>query len=316
MTAILRSGRSLPLVGMGCWKIAKTAAAEAVYTAIKQGYRAIDSASDYGNEEAVGQGIRKALADGLCTRAELFVTSKLWCTYHAPEHVGPALQRSLRDLGLDYLDLYLIHFPIPLAYVDPATRYPAEWLHDPAAAQPRMVPARVPLAATWSAMLAQQDAGLARSVGVCNFSTALLRDLANSAPAGRHPEVLQVELHLYLQQEKLLRYCAAEGIHVTGFSPLGAGSYVEIGGATPADSALVDPVVVRIAQRLGATPAQVALAWALRAGRSVVPKSVSPARQAENLAAGAIAAFSEEDLAALRALDKGHRFNDPGRLCV
>ena len=309
----LRSGLSIPSIGLGCWKVPKASAQKSVYTALCQGYRHIDAACDYGNEQQVGQGIRQALDEGICTRAELFVTSKLWCTNHSPEHVLPALQRSLSDLGLSYLDLYLIHFPIPLRYVDPATRYPPEWLHDPAAASPRMEFARVPLAATWAAMLACQDAGLVRSVGVCNFSVALLRDLINSSP--RAPEVLQVELHPFLQQPALLRYCASEGIHVTGFSPLGAGSYVEIGAAAPSDSCLLHPTVMAIAARTAATPAQVVLAWAVRSGRSVVPKSNSEARCAENLAALAIPEFTAEEKAALAVLDKGRRFNDPGVFC-
>jgi D-xylose reductase len=258
----------------------------------------------------VGVGLARALGEGLCKREELWVTSKLWCTFHSPEHVQPALQRTLKDLGLAYLDLYLIHFPIPLKYVDPSVRYPPEWLHDPRAPSPRMEPARVPLAATWGAMLAAQDAGLARAVGVCNFSTALLRDLINSS--ARAPEVLQVELHPYLQQEKLLRYCASEGIHVTGFSPLGAGSYVALNMATPQESALVDPVVQAIAARLGATPAQVVLAWAVQGGRSVVPKSTNPARIRENMGALALPSLAEEDKQAMRALDKNRRYNDPG----
>ena len=300
----LRSGLRIPAIGLGLWKIPKESCADTVYTAIKLGYRHLDAACDYGNEKEVGQGIARALADKLCTREELHVTSKLWCTYHAPEHVAPALKRTLADLQLSYLDLYLIHFPIPLAYVDPAVRYPPEWLHDPAAPSPRMVPARVPLAATWAAMQACADAGLVRTLGVCNFSVALLRDLINTSP--RAPEVLQVELHPYLQQPKLLRYCASEGIHVTGFSPLGAGSYVAL-GTNPAESALLDPAVTAIAARTGATPAQVCLAWAVRSGRSVVPKSVSAARLAENLAALDMPELTAEEAAAMAALDRNRR---------
>ena len=309
---MLRGGRAIPSIGFGCWKISKDVCASSVYSAIKSGYRHIDSACDYGNEKEVGEGIAKAIQEGVCTREELWVTSKLWCTFHDPSHVVPALQRTLTDLKLDYLDLYLIHFPIPLKYVDPSIRYPPEWFHDPSAPSPRMEPARVPLASTWAAMLKAQDMGLARSLGVCNFSTSLLRDLINSSP--RAPEVLQVELHPYLQQEKLLRYCASEGIHVTGFSPLGAGSYVAIGMSTPQESALVDPVVVSIATRMKTTPAQVILAWAVRSGRSVIPKSTSTERQAENLKSLDIPPFSGADLAALKALDKNKRYNDPGEL--
>ncbi|NBP87508.1 MAG: aldo/keto reductase [Planctomycetia bacterium] len=120
--------------------------------AVGCGYRHLDSACDYGNEAEAGLGIERALAAGLCRRDELWVTSKLWNTYHAPEHVRPALERTLRDLRLDYLDCYLVHFPIALAYVAPETRYPPGWFFDPNADTPAMRPVAVPQAETWQAM--------------------------------------------------------------------------------------------------------------------------------------------------------------------
>ena len=114
----------MPAVGLGLWKIDSKNVAQAVYDAIKTGYRHLDSAADYANEADVGQGIKRAIEDGLCTREELWVTSKLWNTYHRQEHVAAACRKSLDDLGLDYVDLYLVHFPIALAYVDFADRYP------------------------------------------------------------------------------------------------------------------------------------------------------------------------------------------------
>src|SRR6478752_5189252 len=134
----LADGGRLPAVGLGLWKVAKSAAAGLVREAIRTGYRHFDCACDYGNEAEVGTGVRSALAAGECRRDELWVTSKLWNTYHAREHVRPALERSLRDLGLDYLDLYLIHFPIAQEFVPFERRYPPEWFFDPAEAQPRM----------------------------------------------------------------------------------------------------------------------------------------------------------------------------------
>ena len=276
------------------------------------GWRAIDAACDYGNEVQVGEGIARAIKEGVCARAELFITSKLWCTFHEPGRVEGALRRTLADLQLDYLDLYLIHFPIPLRFVDPAARYPPGWFADPAAAKPAMESSRVPIGDTWAALEACADKGLARALGVCNFNTALLRDLLYRA---RRPvEVLQVERHPYLAQEKLVRFAQGEGIVVTGFSPLGSGSYVELGMAAPGDSALLEPAVKAIAERLGATPAQVVLAWHLARGLTVVPKTVSPARMAENLAAQKVA-LTAEDVAAIASLDKHRRFNDPGVFC-
>src|SRR4051794_12594488 len=214
----LAGGGRLPAVGLGFWKVPKPSAAELVRTAIRGGYRHLDCACDYGNEPEVGAGIAAALAAGECRRDELWVTSNLWNPYHARQHVRAACERSLRDLKLDYLDLYLTPFPIAQEFVPFETRYPPEWLFDPNEPHPRMKLARVPLAETWAAMEDLVTAGLVRHVGVCNYGTALLRDLLNYARI--LPAVLQVELHPYLAQTKLVRFAQESGIAVTSFSPL------------------------------------------------------------------------------------------------
>lgn len=301
-----------PAMGLGLWKIARPDAPALVEEAIRVGYRHIDSACDYGNEVEAGQGIRAALAKGLCRRDDLWVTSKLWNTYHEPQHVRPAVERSLRDLGLDHLDLYLVHFPIALQYVPFETRYPPAWIHDPAASKTRMEPISVPLADTWRAMEDLVSAGLVRRIGLCNSPIALIRDLL--AVARIRPAVLQVELHPFLTQEKLLRFCREASIAVTGFSPLGAPSYVPLGMATAAESALEHPVVTGIAAAVGRTPAQVVLRWGMQRGTSVIPKTSRPERLAENLGACEFA-LSAEQMQAIAALDCGRRFNDPGDFC-
>ena len=144
-------GDNLPAVGFGLWKIDKPDTANLVHAAVEAGYRHLDSAADYGNEKEAGEGIKSALAAGLCQREELWVTSKLWNTYHRPEHVRAACEKTLSDLGLDYLDLYLIHFPIALKFVDFDERYPPEWFFDPDAEAPRMEIDPVPLHQTWAA---------------------------------------------------------------------------------------------------------------------------------------------------------------------
>jgi len=130
----------MPSAGLGLWKMPKETCADAVYNAIKAGYRLFDSACDYGNEEQTGQGLKRAIDEGIVKREDLFIVSKLWNTFHQPQHVKLAAQKSLADLGLDYLDLYLIHFPIPLQFVPIETRYPPEWIHDPSAPSPRLEP--------------------------------------------------------------------------------------------------------------------------------------------------------------------------------
>lgn len=299
----------MPPVGLGLWKVPTAGAAGLVRQAVAAGYRHLDSACDYGNEAEVGAGIRAALDAGLCRRDELWVTSKLWNTYHARAHVRPAVERTLRDLQLDYLDLYLVHFPIALEYVPFDRRYPPGWTFDPAAADPRMHFARVPLAETWAAMEDLIAAGLVRHVGVCNTGTAQLRDLLNSSRIP--PAVLQVELHPYLTQEKLLRFCREEGIAVTAFSPLGSPSYVPLGMATPDESVLDEPAVRAAATRCGKTPAQVLLRWGVQRGTAVVPKTARPDRLAENLSLFDFELTAAE-MTAISNLNRNRRFNDPG----
>ena len=164
------SQSKMPKVGFGLWKIPQDICADAVYEAIKAGYRHLDSACDYGNEVQVGQGIKRAIDEGLCTREDLWITSKLWNTYHAKEHVQQAIERSLSDLQLEYLDLYLIHFPIAQPFVAFDDRYPPEWITDPSAENPKMELAPVPLFETWQAMEALVEKGLTKEIGVCNLS--------------------------------------------------------------------------------------------------------------------------------------------------
>jgi D-xylose reductase len=312
MNADMPTAVAPPAVGLGLWKIDGPSVAGLIEEAARFGYRHFDSACDYGNEPEAGQGIRRVLHSGLCRRDQLWVTSKLWNTFHAPEHVRPACERTLRDLGLDHLDLYLVHFPIALAYVPPETRYPPGWFFDPDSPRPGMRAARVPLADTWGAMEDLVQAGLVRHVGVCNYGVSLLRDLLASARI--RPAVLQVELHPYLTQEKLLRFCREEGIAVTAFSPLGAPSYVPLGMAMPGEGVLEDPVVAGIARAVGRTSAQVVLRWAVQRGTGVIPKTSRPERLRENLAIGDFA-LEPEQMAAISALDRGRRFNDPGVFC-
>ena len=309
-------GKVMPAVGLGLWKIERDATADAVYAAIDAGYRHLDSAADYGNEREVGEGITRAIAAGLCSREELWVTSKLWNTFHRPEHVEAACRRSLTDLGLEYIDLYLIHFPIALNYVDFDDRYPPEWVFDPAAqigsARAGMQRDAVPLSSTWAAMEGLVESGLVRQIGVCNYSTALLHDLMSYARI--KPAMLQIESHPYLTQEALLRTANDYGIAVTAFSPLGALSYVSLDMATPAESVLTQPVVLAAAERTGATPAQVVLRWGIQRGTAVIPKTSKPERLRENLALAGFA-LNEEEMRAISDLNQNRRFNDPGVFC-
>lgn len=308
-----RTNDGFPLFGLGVWKAAKGETAAIVEAAIKRGVRHIDGACDYGNEQEVGQAIKKCIDEGVCKREDLWITSKLWNTFHAKEHVEAAARKSLADLGLDYFDLYLVHFPISLKYVPFEKRYPPEWIHDPSAPHPRMELADVPYQETWQAMEELVDKGLARNIGVSNLTVQLLMDVLRYARI--RPAVNQVELHPFLTQERLLEYCKHEGVVVTAYSPLGSASYVSIGmdgghGAGP----LQNGVIKGIANKIGKSPAQVILRWGVQRGTVVIPKTSKPERLDEN---AAIFDFelSEEDMAAISALNINARFNNPAIYC-
>ncbi|MFM7206235.1 MAG: aldo/keto reductase [Planctomycetaceae bacterium] len=301
-----------PAVGLGLWKIDRPRAADLVCEAIRIGYRHLDSACDYGNEVEVGAGIGRAIAAGHCRRDDLWVTSKLWNTYHEPARVRAACERSLADLGLDHLDLYLIHFPIALEFVPFEERYPPGWVCDPAAAHPRMHPIRVPLADTWGALERLVEAGLVRRIGLSNCPVGVIREIV--AQSRIPPAVLQVEMHPFLAQERLLRFCRESGIAVTAYSPLGAGSYVPLGMAAADDSVLGHDTVRGIAAAAGCTPAQVVLRWGIQRGTAVIPKTSRLERLAENLAATHVA-LDDGQMRAVTALDRGRRYNDAGVFC-
>jgi D-xylose reductase len=306
------TGQRMPAVGLGLWKIDADTVGNAVYHAIKLGYRHLDSAADYGNEKQVGEGIARALADGLCSREELWVTSKLWNTYHRREHVEAACRKSMADLGLDYLDLYLVHFPIALRYVEFADRYPPEWIYDPAAAEPGMQLDAVPLSETWGAMEQLVEAGIARQIGVCNYSASLLHDLMSYARI--KPAMLQIESHPYLTQEAVLRTAQAYNIAVTAFSPLGSLSYVSLDMASANDSVLTEPVVMAAAKRSGASAAQVVLRWGIQRGTAVIPKTSNPDRLIENITLSEFS-LTDQEMQAISGLNQNRRFNDPGVFC-
>ncbi len=284
------------------WKIANDLAAQMVRTAIECGYRHLDSASDYGNEADSGQGIAAAVRDGLVRREDLWVTSKLWNTNHRAENVRPALERTMKDLQVDYLDLYLIHFPIALKYVSPSTRYPAGWFHDPNAASPRME------LDPFRSLRHGGDGGISsRGIGSPYWNQQLWRLLDSRPPflcidpttcaASRIASVSG--------PAEIAGYCQQENIAFTAFSPLGAPSYVPLGMAKESDSVLDEPLVKSIAARVGKTPAQVVLAWGINRGTSVIPKTGRTERLTENLAAQTIQ-LTPADIAAISSLDRNH----------
>jgi len=290
------NGDALPILGLGTWKSQPGEVRKAVFWAIKSGYRHLDCASIYQNEKEVGQGIADALAEGLVKRNELFVTSKLWNSSHRYEDVHPALEKSLTDLRLDYLDLYLVHWPISYKPgVVFATQREEYYTYQD-----------VPLSQTWEAMQVQKQSGLAKHIGVSNFNQAKLKELL--AMNGEHPEMNQIEMHPFLPQENLVSFCRQHQILLTAYSPLGSpDSRAERHQNDP--KLLTNPIVEEIAQKHQVTCGQILLTWSMQRGIAVIPKSVNPQRIQENFEAANLT-LSTEDLEKLNHIGVSHRFVD------
>ncbi|KAJ5768904.1 NADP-dependent oxidoreductase domain-containing protein [Penicillium odoratum] len=306
-TLKLASGTQMPLVGFGLWKIPRESCADIVYDAIKAGYRLFDGASDYGNEREAGQGVTRAIQDGLVRREELFIVSKLWNTFHEASQVEQVARKQLADWNVDYFDLYYMHFPIALEYVAPEVRYPPGWFFDGTS---DLRPGTTSIQETWQAMEKLIDHGLAKELGIANFSGSLVLDLLRYARI--RPAVLQIEHHPYLTQTQLIQFAQAEQITVTAFSSFGSQSYLPLDNlkAKTITSLLDHPTIVAIAEKNGQVPSKVLLRWATQRGVAVIPKSTNPNRMALNLQSIDFD-LEEEDIQTISALDIGLRFNDP-----
>lgn len=302
------SGQEMPLVGFGAWKVDKDTCAEQIYQAIKAGYRLIDGAQDYGNEKECGEGVRRAIKEGIIKREDIFITSKLWNTYHAKEHVEPMLRKTLEDWGLDYVDLFLIHFPIAQKYVDPKERYPPGFLND--LEKEVAYFENSPIHETWAALEQCVNKGLAKNIGISNFNAGLIRDLLTYAKI--RPSVLQIEHHPYLTQPDLIKYVHSEGIAITGYSTFGPQSFIELDhpGAKNMVKVLEHETVTSICKEVNKTPAQVILRWATQRDIAVIPKSNKKERLSENLSCLDFE-LSQKQLDAISGLNKDFRFNNP-----
>jgi 2,5-diketo-D-gluconate reductase A len=258
---VLNDGHAIPQLGFGVFQIDPARTAEAVESALEVGYRHIDTAEMYRNERGVGEAVR---ASGL-DRAELFITSKLNNGHHRPDDARRAFETTLSELGLDYVDLFLIHWPLP-------TLYGGDFV------------------STWKTLEEYRQDGRARSIGVSNFQTEHLERLASAG--GQTPAVNQIELHPYLLNEQVRAYDDAHGIATEAWSPIAQGAVLD------------DPVITAIADQLGRSLAQVVLRWHIQRGNIVFPKSTSPARIKENFELFDFK-LEADDIAKIAALDKG-----------
>jgi alcohol dehydrogenase (NADP+) len=284
----------MPILGLGTWKSEPGEVGKAIQEAIRIGYRHIDCAAIYGNEAEIGKALEEVMQAGLVTRNELWITSKLWNNAHAREEVPIALKKSLADLRLEYLDLYLIHWPV-------ATRPDVIF---PMKADDFFSLAEMPLNETWAGMEDCVESGLVKHIGVSNCSIKKIEELSS---AKIRPEVNQIELHPYLQQDEMLSYCNVNNIYLTAYSPLGSLDRPDVMKGANEPSLIENPVVGKIAQAHGCSAAQVLLRWAIERGTSVIPKSTNPGRLAENLEVANLK-LDNQEMAELAKLEMGFRY--------
>jgi len=273
----LNTGNDIPALGLGTWQSGPGEVRNAVFYALSMGYKHIDAAYCYGNEDEVGQGINDAFLSGV-RRSDIFVTSKLWCTYHSRPEVG--LDKSLKSLKLDYVDLFLMHWPVAMNPEGNDDRFPKlpdgsrdlikSWSHID----------------TWLGMEKLLKTGKVKAIGVCNYSLRYLEELlpkVNIIPA-----VNQIENHPSLPQQEIVNFCNSKGIHITAYSPLGS----------TGSPMLTEKPIVEVAQKRKISPAQVLLSYHLARGSSVLAKSITPARIKANLN---LVELDSDDMAILNA---------------
>jgi len=290
-----KNGDSMPALGLGTWKSNPEEVYDAIIEAIKVGYRHIDCAMIYANEAEIGKALNDAMESGLVKREDLWITSKLWCNSHGKDNVIPALRSTLNDLQLDYLDLYLVHWPVALK---PNVVFPEKGED--------MVSLRdFPISDTWSGMESAVALRLARHIGVSNFSIKKLKSISNGANI--KPEVNQIELHPLLQQTEMLDYCNGENINLTAYSPLGSKDRIPQMKAENEPNLFKNPIISEIAKAHNCTSAQVLISWAIERGTSVIPKSVNPERIKQNFESVDIR-LSESDMNQIAKLDKHFRY--------
>ncbi|PQJ32097.1 aldehyde oxidoreductase [Nonlabens arenilitoris] len=290
-----KNGDELFPIGLGTWKSKPGEVKNAVISALESGYKHIDCAAIYGNEKEIGEAFNEVFSKGEIKREDVWITSKLWNNAHLPQDVEPAMKQTLNDLQLDYLDLYLIHWPVAFKPDVQSPEGPEDYL----------TPQEAPISETWKAMSQLKEKGLAKHIGVSNFSKQKLEELI--ANTGEIPEMNQVELHPLLQQNDLFEYCSKQGIHLTGYSPLGSGDRSDGMKQENEPNMFEKTAVQKIASKHNVSPAQVLINWSAQRGTAVIPKSTNPGRIKENLEAARLQ-LDKDDLKDLAQLDEHYRY--------
>lgn len=295
----LNTDNQIPLIGLGTWKAAPGEVYTAIRWALKLGYNHFDCAPIYGNQKEIGQAFHDAMEEDNLRRQDIFITSKLWNDSHQAKDVLPALHKTLEELQVEYLDLWLMHWPVAQK---PGTAIPS-------GSDDMLSLKDVPLEETWAEMEKAYNQGLVKAIGTSNFGSEKLQLILDKGQIS--PAVNQVECHPYLQQNELLDFCNKNMIALTAYSPLGSGSRSKDGNAESNNKSalLEDAVILNIAHKLNVSAAQVILAWQMQRGVIVIPKSANEARLQENLNSLNLI-LDNQDMEQIARLDKGYRVID------
>ncbi|KAK7821049.1 hypothetical protein U0070_020411 [Myodes glareolus] len=296
----LNDGHFIPALGFGTYKpqgVHKSKSLEAATLAIRTGFRHIDTAHSYQVEEEIGQAIQSNIKAGVVKREDMFITTKLWCTCFRPELVKPSLEKSLKKLQLDYVDLYIMHYPVSMKPGD---------IDFPVDEKGKLLLDTVDFCATWEALEKCKDAGLVKSIGVSNFNHRQLERILNKPGLKYKPVCNQVECHLYLNQSKLLDYCKSKDIVLVAYGALGTQRYKEwVDQNSPV--LLHDPVLCDVAKKNNRSPALIALRYLLQRGIVPLAQSFKENEMKENLQVFDFQ-LSPEDMKTLDDLNKNFRY--------
>ena len=296
-TLTFNNGNTIPQFGLGTWKSKPGEVKNAVKYALSIGYKHIDCAAIYGNETEVGEALKESFADNVVQREDIFITSKLWNNRHKKDDVVLGLKQTLKDLELDYLDLYLIHWPVAFK---PEVIFPED-------ASGVLSLSEVPLIETWQGMEQAVNQGLVKNIGVSNFSIKKIDNIISNCSI--KPAMNQVECHPYLQQDELLASCQQNDIVLTAYSPLGSKDRPDSLKQKNEPTLLENEVIKNIAEKYQVTTAQILIKWAIERGTVVIPKSVSPQRIKQNFEAQNIN-LDTEDMEQIKTLNRNYRYVD------